>query len=37
MVRGEMEGRNSYGGVWYRFYCELPNKQTVLRAGIAVL
>ena len=31
------EGRNSYGGVWYRFYGKSPNKQTGPRAGRAVL
>ena len=30
--RAKKEGRNSYGGVWYRFYGKLPNKQTGPRA-----
>ena len=35
--REKKEGRNYYGGVWYRFYISLPNKQTGLRFGRAVL
>ena len=33
----KMEGRNSYGGVWYRFYGKSPNKQTGLRASQVVM
>ena len=35
--RAKTEGRNTYGGVFYRFYCKYTNKYTVPIAGQVVL
>ena len=37
IVRAKTEGRNSYGGVWYRFYGKLSVCQTGPQAGQVVL